>query len=120
LKEPRAIGGIHGDELDTDAVAFPDAANDSAPADLTDRKIQQNLNERANRESFFRAHEETADRKAFDERDAALCADLPSRDNTPWRFDPRVFALFLLLCLASVHNSVKFEFGRGLFPADAA
>jgi len=55
LEEAGAVGGVHGDELDGDAAAFLETADDGAATDLTDGKIEQDLNEAAKRKTLFGA-----------------------------------------------------------------
>lgn len=78
LEEAGAVSGIHGDELDGHAVTFADTANDGAAAHLSNGKVQQDLNEAAERKALFGANKNSAKAKALDVRDPALRACLPS------------------------------------------
>ena len=99
LKEAGAVGGIHGDELNGDAVAIADAADDGASADLTYGKIEKDLHETAEGEGFLGADEESADGEAFDKRNAAFGAGLPGRDHVFRRLYTRITPL-----IRSVHQ----------------
>jgi len=81
LEEAGAVGGVHGDELNGDAVTIADAADDGASADLAHGKIEQDLHETAEGEGLFGADEESADGETFDKRNAAFGAGLPSRND---------------------------------------
>jgi hypothetical protein len=93
LEEAGAVGGVHGDELDTDAVTFADAAHNSSGAHLTHGKIQKDLHQAAKRKGLFGADKQAADGKIIDKRNATLRASLPGGDYTLGRFYAGILSL---------------------------
>lgn len=60
-KEAGAIGRVHGDDLDGDAMIIANAANDASATHLSHGEIQQDLHEAAHWQGFLGADKEAAD-----------------------------------------------------------
>jgi hypothetical protein len=82
--------------LDADAMALADAANDGAGANLTNRQIDEKLEESTHRELFLGANEKAAYGEVIDERDSTLRTCLPSGNDAFGRFHAGVFSQFAI------------------------
>jgi hypothetical protein len=90
--EQGAVTGVHGDDLESHAVALVNAADNAAAADLSCRSIQQELHATAKRHGVPGVDEETAEGEAVHVGDVTCHARSPGHHEGSWGTDAGVFA----------------------------